>query len=310
MRNPYLTMPLHTFESVSAVVPGSKVLYLNASLLKISNCDWHAYLTSVCGLELRVPAEIPQTGTALHKFCSQLDIGLDPGTALADAFKIAPANPKIRQTLVALTGSRPALPPPILTKSGEPFVEQRLEVPWRHYFYNGQSYTIVLLGTMDRVVCVNDVLIIQDYKTALYYKAEDALRKYEYEIQFEFYKWLLYEFGHLWLDQTHANLARNLRLLSQVIIAQCGGKVGWVQGPKVGFTTAKATLMVELLDVFIERVLLPIQSSPYITQNGMLVNACQHCDFNTLCHATDDATRELIRNTKFKTRNYGEKKEE
>lgn len=303
-------MSLHTFTSVSEVVPGSKVLYLNASLLKISNCDWHAYLTSVCGLELRISPEIPQTGTALHKFCSQLDIGHDPGTALVDAFAIAPANPKIRQTLVALTGSRPPLPPPIQTRHGEPFVEQRLEVPWRHYYYNGQSYTIVLLGTMDRVVCVNDVIIIQDYKTSLYYKTEDALRKYTYEIQFEFYKWLLYEFGHLWLEQTHANLARNLRLLSQVIVAQCGGKIGWVQGPKKGFTAAGATLMVELLDVFIERVLLPIQSATYIPQNGMLVNACAQCEFAEMCHATDEPTRELIKNTKFKTRNYGEKKEQ
>lgn len=301
-------MPL-TYTSVDHIVPNSTPLYVNASLLKISSCSFRIYLTHSLGYKLKLDPEIPAAGTALHKFCSDKDTGVDHTMAVANALSIAPQNPKLRATLMALMNCKQPDHPPIVAKNGELFVEQRVEIPWRLYTINGKSYTIVLHGTLDRIICINDVLVIQDYKTSHYYKDEDALRKYEYEIQFEFYKWLCYEFGHSFLTLAHANLARQCKLLSQPIVAKMNEKAArWIHGPQRGFTPTKAGLIEELVTSFVEETLLPLQDATYVPQSGMLSNSCAHCDFRDICHCENEPMKQTLLNANFKQVPYGEKR--
>ena len=287
------------YTSVDHIDPASTPILLNASLLKISACQFRMYLANMRGYKLKVDPEIPAAGTALHKFCSVKDITGDHGIAVAEAMKIAPDNSKLRATLMALMACKQPGRPPIIGKNGELFVEQELRIPWRRYVYDGNDFTIVLKGTLDRITCQSDILIVEDYKTSHYFKDEDALRKYEYEIQFEFYKWLCYEFGHMFLPTPLANLARQCKIMSQVIVAKMCSSPRWVYGPQRGFTPRKAELIVELLDEFIEHRLLPMYTATYIPQDGMLTNSCLYCDFKHACHAGDEAMFNTIMSANF-----------
>ena len=295
-----------SYESVDCIHPGSKPVMVNASLIKRRSCDYAMYLLQQRGLTLRTSPEIPAFGTALHKYCSTTDLTGNMAAGLADANALCPPNPKLLANLRALAMSRPNLRTPIHDKYGELCVETLVAIPWRRYVVDGRDFTIVLHGTLDRIVDMNGLVLIQDYKTSNYYKTEDALRKYEYEFQFEFYKWLLYEFGHCVLPLPYANAAREFKLASQVLVAQTSSNLRWTHGPLVGFTANKAQLISELIENFIEGQLLPMLVASYVPQNGMLCNACQYCDFNTYCHATSADTAQLLLDTNFTTRIYGD----
>ena len=307
-----MSLKLH-HEYVDHVDPASKVIPLNASLLKQSFCDFNMYLKTICGLQLKQTPDIPQFGTALHKFCAVADINGDLGTAMNEALKLCPNNPKSKAILMALMSSRQPMPRPALTKDGSLFVEQELFIPWRRYTGLDETtqtpfdFTICLWARPDLVCVVNDVVVLFDYKTSLYYKTEDALRKYDYEIQFEFYKWLLYQYGHLYLQTSIANLARQFKLVSKVVIAQCGSEKGikWTMGPPVGFTQQKADIMLELIENFVEDKLIPLQLASYIPQNEMLTNSCARCDFSAPCHAYDGSTRDLLMDSLYTKKTYG-----
>ena len=287
------------YEPVDCVHPGSRELLLNASTMKIGACDFRLYLTHACGYKHKVEPEIPAFGTALHRFCSVKDITGDHGQAVAEALAIAPPNAKMRATVMALMSCKQPGRPPITHKSGELFVEQELRIPWRRYIVDGHDFTITLKGTIDRISCERDVLIVEDYKTSHYFRDEDALRKYEFEIQFEFYKWLCYEFGHMFLPTPLANLARQCKLMSQVIVAKMSSSPRWVYGPQRGFTPAKADLIEELVTEFAETKLIPLYTRSYHSQNGMTTNACVTCDYKQACHAGDESMFNTIMSANF-----------
>jgi len=246
---------------------------------------------------------------------SQIALGVTDGQAVYDALAIAPKVPSVTKALQSLFMSAPRLPAPTFHKNGQLFIEQELWVPWRRYFVLGGTtgcmpfdFTICLYGTPDRVCLINDTIRIQDFKSSLYYKSEDALRKYEYEIQFDLYKWFLYEFGHVFLPLEIANIAREFRLTSQVIIGQVGSSPKWTMGPVMGFTPAKAEQMLAALEYVVEQKLLPLytgQTLPY--PNGMLTNSCGNCDFKHYCHTADKAMASHILATNYDKKPYGPK---
>lgn len=294
------------YEPVDCIHPGSTPVMVNASLMKKRSCDYAMYMMRQ--YKLRVDPEIPAFGTAIHEYCSTTDLTGNMAAGLAAAEAICPKNQKTQANLRGLAMSRPSLPTPIHDKHGDPCLETLAAIPWRRYNVDGKDFTIVLHGTLDRVIVnASNLLVVQDYKTSLYYKTEDALRKYEYEFQFEYYKWLLHEFGHCILTLPHANMAREFKLASQVIVAQCSSNLRWTLGPLVGWTQRKADLMQELVEGFIEEQLLPMLTSNYVAQNGMLCNACGQCDFNTICHTGNPDTAHMLLQTNFVEHVYGGK---
>jgi len=302
------TITTYPYESVSAVHPGSIPIALNASLLKSLYCLRNTALKSIYGYRQIESNIIAQTGTALHKFCAVYDItNGSMGDAIMAAMAIAPKDPKIQGTLSALFRSKPDFHTPVCDKEGRLFVEKELWIPWRRYsLCDGKDYTICLYATPDRVCVTNDVLRLQDYKTSLYYKAEDALRKYDYEIQFKFYCWLLYQFGHMFLPLEIANLARDFRLTSQVIVAQVGSNPKWTVGSIKSFTPADVEYIESSLDFVINTILLPLHTGviePY--PNGQLTNSCANCDFKHYCHTPDKSIADGILAAQFARRAYG-----
>lgn len=306
-------MPPYNYhhEPIDAIQPSDVIVPVNASLLKRSSCERAMHMIQVGGYKEKVVDDILATGTALHKYYAILDGEGDEIKALGTALAMAPKDPKTQAALRALFMARPRLNPPIFTKAGQPFIEQELVVPWRRYVWEADGVqhnkVVVLYGTLDRLILSNNILVIQDYKTSLYYKTEDALRKYNYEIQFEYYKWLFYNWAHLFLPLPLANLARDCRLTSQVLIAQLSTNTRWTIGPMVGFTPAKAELIESIVEQCVEDVILPLQLTPYAKPNGMLSNSCGYCQFKGFCHAPDERTAQMLLEAKFDRIRYGPK---
>lgn len=303
-------MTITTRQPISSIAADSTPIYVNASIIKPGGCSWFVYLRQVLGLDLKVTPTIPAIGTALHKICAALDTGEDVMSTMAEALNNPAFDAKVRATVNALVMSRPALPRPMTTLDGKLFVEQQMSVPFLHYIGfkdDGTpfNYTVILCFTIDRLCVNNNILILQDYKTSNYYRREDALRKYDYEFQFEFYKWMLYEFGHMWLDLPFANLAREFKLVSQVVVAQVGSKPDWALGQPRGFTIRQASLVRELVEHFIDNVVIPVHTTSYIPQNGMLHNQCGICDFAKVCHAGSDDMAQQLLSSNFTTKSYG-----
>ena len=294
-----------TYEFVTSVPHGSRPIYVNASLLKRINCEQFVDYSQVKGYKSTLVDTIPQTGTALHAFASTYAITDNMASATVQMLQLAPNDPKIKSTLTALSMAFPKMPPYTYHKNGEPFVEQQLTIPWRRYMYNGQDVTIVLWARPDYLGILNDVLRLLDYKTSLYYKTEDALRKYEWEFQFKYYAWLIYEFGHVFLPLEIANLARDFRLTTQVVVAQVGSNPKWSWGPVKPFTRADVETIPQIVEHAIENVILPLNTSSIIpTPNGIMTNSCMYCDFKHVCHSTPDISAGILERN-FVIKPYG-----
>lgn len=295
-----------TFNSVSSVPPGSRPVYVNASLLKKLACEQAVYNTQILGLSLKETPVIPLTGTALHKFLSTLLLTNMAGSAVEEMLTIAPADQKIRSTLLALSSSYPHLPEPTFHKDGTSFVEKEIIIPWRQYIIGDQDITIVLWARPDWLSLVNNILKIQDLKTSNYYDTSVAISKYDYEIQFKFYAWLCYEFGHQFLPMEIANLARDLRMVTQVLLAQMGSRPKWTWCQPVAITGADMEMMTSLLEYALENFIIPLNTQLVEPlQNGRLTNTCFQCDYKHLCHTADAGIREGLKERMFNMRPYG-----
>lgn len=295
------------FESVSSVHPGSRAVYINASLLREAHCEQAMFYKQIKGYSAIQSNVFATTGTALHKFVSTMHLTKGSvGDAFMAMMQVAPNDVKIKATLNALAMSMPRLDTPTVIKTGAMFVEQPLIIPWRRYVYQGQDITIVLYGTPDWVSVVNNIIKIGDLKTAWDFYTEKALAKYEYAFQFKFYAWLLYEFGHMFLPLEVANLARDLRMVTQVLIAQVCSKPKWTPGPSVPFTLADSEMVLRLVTHVVEHYILPLNTGNFEPeQTGRLVGACKQCDFKHICHTADTDLRQGLLERGFVVKPYG-----
>jgi hypothetical protein len=162
---------------------------------------------------------------------------------------------------------------------------------------------------MDHVSFGADGIVrIFDYKTSRKYKLDEAIAGYANDVQFMFYRWVIWKFGHRFLPLEVSNAARDLKLTSAPVIVQLGSTsqpARWTVAPPTAasaseFARFEEELVVKLLD-------LRIKVAPD-GRAGWLSNQCPRCRYNKICHALpgmEDAVMERFYTRKtYEPRNH------
>ncbi len=293
------------FEFTESLQPGDIPIFVDASLLKKSYCE-RAFANTLRGLRQNKKDIHMHTGTAVHHYAAKAhgtpqDILFAMHTA-TELYKEVDASEEgskwFRTILAAKSGN--LLPPPIEYegKSGREFY---FEVPWLRFVYSGKTYVIVVCGTMDHLSFVKDVVRIFDYKTAKAWKIAEVRASYKNDVQFTFYPWTIWKFGHRFLPLEMHNAARDLKMTTQVVTIQIKIKPpAWVVDSPVSCSEARFDEFEILIKQELER-LLPSYLDDNATKNGHLANQCPRCPFNDLCWSLpglEDSIRETIAKTK------------
>lgn len=302
----------HTF--IESIPAGVKVVYINASLMKISACEKRMAHTMEGAIPIH-EEEILRFGTAVHRFIYVYESTKEMGEALRGAMLTFGKAGKETTDLLykACMAYKPFPEKVVISRDLKTMLEYEFAIPWRLYNYKGVDYAIVLFGTIDRLDYVGGSLRVFDYKTTRYGMIEAALKKYRFEVQMEFYKYILYEFGHRFLTQDDANLARDFKLNSNILICQIArGDVKYVMAPPSPWTRLKAERFKDMLVDFVERRALPVAAQIYSTdthlsvmRDGWATNACNECNFADICHVSSPDMYDMLLKNNFQHRPYG-----
>jgi len=280
-----------TFDYEPQILPGSRVLYVNASSLKLLDCDFKYALTVRGYHGDKGDTSILDIGSALHKYAETYTRNAGEHLeALMAARKDYPNVPV--KTLVAATARRTSVVlPPAIEVDGEMLVEAKFSQPWLRTVVNGKVIQIVLCGTMDHVGYGEGGVRIIDYKSTHYVAMKSALDKYAHESQFKFYMWVLWKFGASMLPLNLYNDVREGKFSSQVCIIQVNGTdPRWYLDKKRYMTDYQFRTYECALKAMLPRMVESFTAdSP--NANGMLCNACQYCEYKKVCFAESIAER-------------------
>lgn len=282
------------FEYTDMVPHNAIRIMVDASLLKKSFCE-SAFLYTLDGLRATKRDPILVTGTAVHLFAA-LSHTESPIVALAKGTELYATVEKDTSKFVAIAASMPPklLPPPVrfADRIG---IEFYFEVPWLTFVHDDLVYCIIICGTMDHLSFHNDVVKIFDYKTTRKYKLEDARAGYKNDVQFMFYPWVIWKFGHHFLPLEMHNAARDFRLTTQVVLVQLTIKPPkWFVDSPIGVSQDKFEHFEEEIRATLKDMMTRLLNPAPPRMNGWVSNNCPRCDFNDLCHAlpgTEDAVR-------------------
>lgn len=292
--------PEHKVEEISSIDPAFPVLYLNASSLKVTDCPRHYSLMTNGWLGAPGDETIRNIGNAVHKFAEMYTrSGGDTAEAVMAAIAKYPTVDRLIIKRAAARRDLARIPAAAHGRNNELLVEHTFSFPWLVVYLPGcPPVQIVICGTMDHVGVTNNRIQLVDYKTTHYMEPQYALDKYRYEMQFRFYLWTMYKWGAHMLQLEHFNLARALRMTSQVcVVTVRSQEPKWKCGEEQDITAHQ-------LDEFEAnlRRLLPylvkwhLQAPQETLALGALNNSCQYCAFARYCHARNaDEAGETLR---------------
>jgi hypothetical protein len=272
--------------------PGAIPIYVDASLMKKSGCQL-AFSLTLKGLRKIIDDPILTLGKAVHKFA---EVAWENDLQALAAGRDVMVDAKLDAAeFISVASARPSgvIPKPLVV-NGRAGTEFYFETPWLTFVYKSITYVIIICGTIDHVSFVNGVMRLYDYKTTRYYKIGDALSKYKYEMQFTFYAWALWKFGHKFFDLDIHNAIRDLKLTFSVVVIQIKTKPPkWTISSPQGFIQSDLENFENELRKSLVTNLLPYLDGES-SRNGMISNACAQCNFAELCYAAPGMEDALI----------------
>lgn len=306
-----------THVPITSVPPGSKVLYLNATLLKNTYCTQNLDFLLNENLSAKLASEIPTLGTAIHKFCEVVDTSGDKIAAL-DAAREVLQRERLAATmmpkLIAVAQVRRRYDPPVMLTDGKPALELEFRIPWRKYIiarYDNPNDDIVvyvvLWGKIDRLDIHTYAARLLDTKTTHYRDVSKALKLYQHEVQFSFYMWVLSKYCHqLNIPEEVCKLIDENHMFAQANIASFSAAPDWKLSEPIYWSAAQYARTNTLIETVLETKLLPLfagVTSP--TLDGWASNQCVDCQFAPVCHAQDAEVAARIKEDLFETHVYG-----
>ncbi len=292
-----------TFQYTDYCPVDAHKLYVDASLLKKSYCD-QAFMHTINGLRSNEKNDNLIIGLASHKYVQELHTAgsLQALTAALSVYTSAGLTKPEEITKICLAHRPNLIPPPINIK-GKLFVEHYFEIPWLVFSAAGKTYCIIICGTIDHLSLTNNTLKIYDYKTTSKYKTADALAGYDHDVQFEFYAWVLWKFGHRILDLEHHNAIVTNGIESHVVVVHKGSATvapRWVVGPPKSHPFNKLEAFEAELKHFLHTTFSALldESTPP-RRNGMISNQCSSgygCPFQAICYAIPGMEAAVLRN--------------
>lgn len=263
--------------------PDSVPIPVDASLLKQSHCET-AWDLTLQGIRPALKDPILTVGTSVHTFAARRHTVGDLAAMAEGAAQYATVE-KDTTKFAAICSAMPRglLPPPLSEPHG---AELYFEVPWLEFLRDGLPHHVLLCGTMDHLSFdASGVVRIFDYKTTRKYKLEEAFASYANDVQFLFYRWVIWKFGHRFLPREVSNAARELKLTSAPVIIQLGSKsqpARWSVGPAENARIVEFERFEEELKAKLEHLLI---KAPADARSGWLSNQCPRCRYNKICHA-------------------------
>ncbi len=266
-----------------------RTVLLNASSLKVSNCQRRYNNVVVEGLRSLEEAEALNFGKAVHRFA---EATLN-GSATPVALGLAQAEYK-GADLARLVSACMTMPAGIATPYKD-YVERKFHVYWRSVVYNETQYDIYVCGTMDVVTMFSDGAIqIIDWKTTRRWLQRDVFATYRVSVQMKFYLWAAVKFGPAIFDIAVANETRRGNVFLRIGAVMLSAKPPtWVMSAPIQFTLNELEEFEARLSEHIAQVILPAWDNPQPT--GMLNETCDGCDFVPLCFAPNELSREQAR---------------
>lgn len=263
-----------------------QTILLNASSLKVSNCQRRYNNVVVQGLRSLDEAEALNFGKAVHSYAEHMLTG---GTSAA-ALGMAQAEYK-GADLARLVQACMAMPANIATPY-QNYVEHKFNVYWHTVVLNDVQYDIYVCGTMDVVTMFSDGAIqIVDWKTTRRWKQAEVFATYRVSVQMKFYLWAAVKFGPAIFDMTIANETRRGNVFLRIGAVMLSAKPPtWVMSPPIQFSLAELDEFEARLSEHLAQVILPAWDNPQPT--GMLNETCDGCDFVPLCFAPNDLSYE------------------
>lgn len=266
-----------------------RTILLNASSLKVSNCQRRYNNVVVQGLRTTNEHEALNFGKAVHRFAESILTGSEITVALGHA------QTEYRgQDLAKLIQACMAMPAGIATPYKD-YVEHKFHVYWRNVVYNDVQYDIYVCGTMDVVTMFSDGAIqIVDWKTTRRWKQSEVFATYRVSVQMKFYLWAAIKFGPAIFDMSVANETRRGNVFLRIGAVMLSAKPPtWVMSPPIQFTLDELDEFEARLSEHLAQVILPAWDNPQPT--GMLNETCDGCDFIPLCFAPNELSREQAR---------------
>lgn len=296
------------FTYTETAPPDAIKIYVDASLLKKSYCET-AFCHTLNGLRVNKKDDSLVIGTAVHQFLAERHG--DELAAQGRAMKLYETVRKDKSKFIEITASFPRhLVPPHATIKDKIGKEYYFEIPWLTFVYSGVLYVIVICGTVDHIAFERDILKLFDYKTSKFWERAKVVAAYKNDVQFMFYPWVMWKFGHMFLTHEQANAARDLNMTMQLVTCYAieSKKPEWFVDSPRRFSTQQFEdfeheVRTELSDKM-DRLF-----ADDLRRDGWIRNMCPRCDFNDLCHAlpgTEEGIKEAMYHQKtYKPQEHG-----
>lgn len=283
------------FTYTDTIPDGAIPIYVDASLLKKTYCDEAMRLT-LAGYRTRRTNPHYAVGTAIHIYAAGVHTNILKGKFDGlQYFKLAESDDKVFDEIC---NARPTslLPPPIKFEN-RTGVEFYFEVTWLTFAYRGVTYVIIICGTIDHLAFERGMVRIFDFKSSMKYKLEDIAKGYRNDVQFDFYPWALWKFGHRFLPLELHNAAREFKMTMQLVVVQWKLKPPrWTAMNPVGCTLNRfEQFELELKSLLEEKLPRALHPEP-TNRNGWMNNSCPDCDFSDICHALPGMEDAVVEN--------------
>ena len=277
------------------ITPADRVVYLNSTSLKKLSCPRAFQLHNTQGFKLIKESESLTIGKCLHLFAETFD--REKGSVVKALEAATSAYPDVPTGDIIKWGSGRkgvSLPTVAIANDGAPLLEHYFEVPYVRYTNNetGESYVVVLCGTIDRLSILNGVVYMHDYKSSRKYKIADIEAQYMYDAQQRFYLWNLIVHGDRFLPAAMAAATAAHRVASRIVAIQVGSVQNpkWHQCPEILMNADEVAEFGRGIDVACEYAVEIAAAVEIAGPLGKATGACggannYTCDFAPLCFA-------------------------
>lgn len=272
-----------------------KTIYLNASSLRTLACPRRWHLTVRSGL---VPIKLKTTfafGHAVHKY-NELVV---KGTPPAEAMMAAMAHPGVDQSEVGkIMPLCMAFVPPngvVQCDNGALASELYFEHEHSRRVIDGEEVRIVNCGTIDlvRVDNMGRVQVV-DYKTTRMVTPDSVFARYDNDVQFRYYDWVIWKFGYEFLPMHVHNAARDGKLAVCVYVGFMNARPPtWKYGQMMQFSQAQREEFDDMMNRLADGIY-KWWSVAELPKTGWVNNACKDCDFTPLCNNEDDRAAQYL----------------
>lgn len=279
------------YEERPSITPADKVIYVNASSLKLLTCARKYQLTNVRGYKPLKEDPILTIGKAVHKYAEGFERGIGNVEALTAASLAYPSVDGKDLINYCAGRTRVNLPPPLRLANGEKALEHHFQIAWRRYVVDGQPYVLVLCGTIDMIaVDEKGVVWVIDYKTSRRWKLDEIAADYTYDMQFRFYLWNLHRHGADIIPLDAFNSVRSGKFAAQVVGIQVGSSktLYWHKCPPIMMNDDELAEFDDLMDELAGEQLALHTLVGTAPARGKAVGACKYCDFTRLCYAKSE----------------------